>query len=200
MSETRLTHEDDGYLIDTETGEVVGLAGPAGGVEHDRHQWSNALGMEVLTDAAAEAILDRRQALDATLAGMKARRAAILANLDAMEKATQNRLDWLQVAHGAELESWCRHRIAGGKARSVRTPFGTVGLRKLPARLEVIDPDEALLWAEANDPERVIVTRRLHTAGLIKRDDLPETAFRIVEPSERCYVKTGVEEAGNGAE
>lgn len=189
MSERELI-EDDGYLIDASTGEVVGESAP-----HDDGRYRLLSdGTRCLTDEAAEATLERWQAEAAKLAGLKARRAAIIANLDAMEKVVQRRLDWLEASNLSDLDAWCRHRTAGGKSRSVRTPYGTVGLRKLPARVEITDQEAAIAWAEANDPERVVVSKRLLSAGLAKREDLPTEAFNVVPPSERCYVKTGVED------
>lgn len=188
MSERELI-EDDGYLIDASTGEVVGESAP-----HDDGRYRLLSdGTRCLTDDAAEATLERWQAEAAKLAGLKARRAAIITNLDAMEKVVQRRLDWLEASNLSDLDAWCRHRTAGGKSRSVRTPYGTVGLRKLPARVEITDQEAAIAWAEANDPDRVVITKRLHSAGLATREDLPADAFKVVPPSDRCYVRTGIE-------
>lgn len=181
--------EEEGFLVDFATGEVVGETEP-----HDDGRYRQiGNGTWVLTDEAAEATLERWQAEAAKLAGLRARRAAIITNLDAMEKVVQRRLDWLEASNLSDLDAWCRHRTAGGKSRSVRTPYGTVGLRKLPARVEITDHEAAIAWAEANDPDRVVVTKRLHSAGLATREDLPADAFTVVPPSDRCYVRTGVE-------
>jgi hypothetical protein len=61
------------------------------------------------------------------------------------------------------------------RSRSLLLPSGTACLRKLPDRLDIVDPAAAMAWAEVNHPE-VIVTKR----ELIK-SELKRLVFREAE-------------------
>lgn len=189
---------ENGWMINEETGEIVACPGspdPSEMVESD------VLGRYVLTDAAAERIMESRHAVEADMAALVARRRAINANLDAMERRLCQRLGWIDSQHGAQLEDWVRDHIAGRRERSVRTPYGVAGLRKTAARVIVEDEAEALDWADRNAPEAVRVTRRLLVSALPKDVELPGGAFRTEPAAERFYVKgLAQQEASDGAE
>ncbi|HEV7298055.1 MAG TPA: hypothetical protein VGN72_01730 [Tepidisphaeraceae bacterium] len=67
---------------------------------------------------------------------------------------------WLLRRFGAELEGWLRDELGrrGGRARSVPLPAGTVGLRRQPGRLEVIDEPSLVAWCERHLREALRVT------------------------------------------
>jgi len=52
------------------------------------------------------------------------------------------------------------------RSRSLLLPSGTASLRKLPDRLEIVDPAAAMAWADANHPEAIVTKRELMKSEL----------------------------------
>lgn len=188
----------DGYRIDSRTGEVLEYVG--------RPEF------HIDSDDKAEWVLERRGEIEADLAAVRARREAILANLDALERKHAGRLRALVYRFESELEAFTRSKLAGGKAKTWRCPYGTVAIRKVPARwtwADVSDAKEkAIEWAEQHCPD-AIKTKVEHRVAL---DDLvPVAALHCshdgaeivdytevarfpswVPEAEKVHIKTGV--------
>lgn len=91
METNQVAISHDGYLIDTGTGEVLGLVG----IEE----------RFVADDAAkVECVLEKMQTVDADIAALEIRKAAITANLDYEIKKAKNRREYLNERFGPDLE------------------------------------------------------------------------------------------------
>ncbi|HEV2294522.1 MAG TPA: hypothetical protein VGR35_11755 [Tepidisphaeraceae bacterium] len=66
---------------------------------------------------------------------------------------------WLLRRFGPELEGWLRAELQrrGGRRRCVALPDGTVGIRRQPARLEVVDESRVAAWCARHLPGAVRV-------------------------------------------
>lgn len=89
------------------------------------------------------------------------------------------------------------------KGKSVKTPAGSYGMRKVPGGLFVDDDAKATAWAREHRPHLVerITTYKLDKAGL-KREPLDETPPGcVVRPDEeRFYVKPLAVRGGDDGE
>lgn len=196
--EIRETEVVDGYLIDSRTGEVLEFVG--------RPEW------RIDSDDKAEWVLERRGEIEADLAAVRARREAILANLDALERKHAGRLRALDFRFEGELEAFARSKLAGGKAKTWRCPYGTVAIRKVPGRwtwADVADAkDKAVEWADRHHPHLVVETverkvplDKLKDAAVLHCSqvgdeivDYTEVARFLswVPEAEKVHIKTGV--------
>jgi hypothetical protein len=61
-----------------------------------------------------------------------------------MVRSIQSRINTVDYLYRASAEELIGRMLAGGKLRSIKTPYGVVGFRKSPAHLEVIDKDVVL--------------------------------------------------------
>lgn len=76
------------------------------------------------------------------------------------------------------------------KKRSRATPYGTFGVRKLPERFEIIDPNSLLAWARLHAPE--IITKPEPKERILQKD--AEGAVRALydaDEPERIIPLTG---------
>lgn len=57
----------------------------------------------------------------------------------------------------AELRAWLDSELAnqGGKSKSINLPAGRVGIRRLSAKIEVLDQAAVLAWAQHHCPEAI---------------------------------------------
>lgn len=72
---------------------------------------------------------------------------------------------FLLARYGHQAEQWLREELrkARGRRRSMSLPAGTMGLRSVPPRLEVVDQRQALEWCCANLPGAVMM--KIEVAG-----------------------------------
>ncbi len=106
------------------------------------------------SDRAANWLLRKLGNIEAEKARVQAQAAAIIKALDADAER-------LQHLYGAQLEYYCRERIAQGRGKTVRFLQGTCSLRAVPAAVRVADMGAALHYASENLPEVVRITRTL---------------------------------------
>lgn len=149
---------EDGRRVDPETGEIVGFEPPAEFAILPEDELSEGYAHWILRKIAGA---DARAA-SALLAGEQARTAirrmetealaalrltpewmeheAIVANADAIVTESERDRRWFLDRFRPGLES-----LVGtlGKGRSWKTPFGTVAMRRSPARLSVADVETA---------------------------------------------------------
>jgi hypothetical protein len=108
---------------------------------------------------------------------------------------------WLLRRFSPELEGWLRDELQrrGRRARSVNLPAGTLGLRRQPARLEIVDEARTVGWCLANLPGAVRVSvdaegeTAAHLLEWVRRD---ATSVRVrqrvlQEPLARHLSETG---------
>ena len=87
----------------------------------------------------------------------------------------------------AEVEISKQHRC-----RSLVLPSGTIQLRRLPDRLEVIDPEIAMAWAEEHAPAAIVTERKLVKSELKRLVFHQNEAIPGIEASlgiDEIYVK-----------
>ena len=168
----------DGFIVDTETGEVLGHA-----QAHER--------FVVDSSNAAEWVLERIQAADADVAACDARLKAISENIAAMRKEHEKRKDWLLMRFAAELEAFAAAELDGKKTRTFKTPFGSLSFRTAPGSVKVLDMEEAVKWAKMYEPEAVKVTETVLVSKVTHPNSLPD-CFEVSGPADKFYIKTGV--------
>lgn len=173
------------YLVDTETGEIVGLSHAAPEFRAD-------------TESSVKWVLQQMRKAECQLLALKAEKQQIMADLAVMEKAEQRRLDFLTWRFGADLEQYARHQLGDGKTKSLTTPFGRYGFRQSPGSVAVLPEriDEALDWCRHNCIRAIKTTQSVLVSEIKKSGQLPPPAiFDVVAPHEKFYIDAGVKEA-----
>lgn len=168
----------DGFLIDAETGEVLGHAEAQGHFTVD-------------STSAAEWVLERIQAADADIAACDARLKAISDNLAAMRKEHEKRKEWLLGRFAAELETFAAAELNGKKTRTLKTPFGSLSFRTAPGSVKVLDMEAAVKWAKMYEPDAVKVTESVLVSKVGPVNALPD-CFEVSGSADKFYIKTGV--------
>lgn len=193
--------EEDGYLIDPDSGEVLGLAwGDPDKPLFDR-------GSDV---SDADFVLSLRMKEECALRAIAEQQAALMDNLRRMAKAHERRLEHLGRFYGPNLERTAREALAGKKTRTLALPHGTLALRKKPGKCSVPRERmaEAVAWAEDNMPElirtkvdswvpaREALDAYHEWADAKARAGVPISPdpvwAEVVDPHEVCVVSTGV--------
>jgi hypothetical protein len=178
--------EKDGYLIDPETGEVMGHA-------------EEKPAFRVNDLPSCEWVLEKMQACDADIASLEMRRRAICANIDSQVAALRKRRQWLDMRFLSDLRAFAAEALLGSKSKTLTTPFGRLSFRRTPARIVVTDGDAAIAWAEREVPEAVKTVKSVLVSALKGREDLPRFAFETTDPEERFGVDTGVKGESDAA-
>ncbi len=172
--------QHDLYLVDEATGEIVGH------VEETER-------FHVHDQGSAEWVLSKWFEADSELAALEARKKVLLANIDAMQRDHQRRLDWLNLRFGDELREWARTELEGSKSRTLKTVFAKLSFRKLKAKLLVHDEEKAVAWAKVNQPQAVKTTEKLLVSMLENVYDDFEAPGLSIEPArDKFSVDTGV--------
>lgn len=179
-AESKVIQHGD-YLVDIETGEVLGMVGTERFCVHDRD--------------SAEWVLRKLWDAEAEVAAIRARRKVLLDNLEAMEAEHQRRVEWLRWRFGPELEEWATDELEGKKVRSIKTPFGTLSFRRKPPRVVVTDEARAIAsLEEAGYTDAVKVQRSVLVSMLpdgwvsLQRPD----GFSVEAGSDGFSIKTGL--------
>lgn len=193
MSEVIAKVGKDAFIVDEETGEILGIAD----VKSD---WAPETEEEV--DWVLSLMLDE----DTEILAAQAKLKALTENVTRMIGEHTRRRKYLEFRYGPSLEQFALKQIgdeldkAKGK-RSVNRPFGTLQFRVPTASAEPkvsikADYDTAAIkWAKANLPEAVKVEESLMLTPLKEHlDDLPLEVFDIKWPERTFSVKTGVKE------
>ena len=170
----------DGYYIDADTGEVLGLVGQP-------TPWQP----ETLADA--EWVMDKFQRADAEKLAIQARRAAIFEQLEAQEREVDGRRAYLESRFGAALQAIARRELSTAKIKTLKTTFGNLSFRIAPGSIKVLDTAKAVAWLRAVGlSEAVKVTETVLVTPLKDETDLPEDLFEIKAPEERFSIATGI--------
>ena len=107
-------------------------------------------------------------------------------------RRTERERDFLRMRYGPQLERWTRQQVeqSKGRRKSVLLLSGTVGFRRVPAKLVVDDAPAALAWAKRHCLRAVVFTEKLSKTSLAKHlhetGELPEGA-RVQSAGERFY-------------
>jgi len=190
MADLELTNKEtvviDGYIVDAESGEVLGLAQKEEFHITDEESFNWVMKKFLDTESKLESIEHSPEVAQAK---------AILANAESMTKDAQRRLDWLTARFSQELAEYARPQLPKG-SKSFKTIYGTVSFRSVPAKLVVYDLPSALEWAKKHCPEAIKVTEDFQFSKVNKAliEDLKrQKGFAVIDGSEKVTIKTGVE-------
>jgi hypothetical protein len=191
---------DGGFMIDPETGEILGMLDTT-----DR--------FEVKAQDDAEWVLKKMLSAEADMAAIdnmpdviKAK--AVLENAEKMKREQQRKLDWLHRRFDNELGEFARRQLEGQKGKTFKTIYGSISLRVKKGGLKVLDPAKALLMAKMDYPHAVKTTESFLISMLTDSEketlvkgltgtvwtdeDEARKAFTVDPDSETVTVKTGV--------
>jgi hypothetical protein len=177
-TDTITTH--DGYIVDPETGEVLGH--------------TEASERFAVTDIeSAEWVLSKMQEAQADVLAQRCRLDAIQSQMQAMIEDKARRCSYLEARFGHELEAFAARELEGGKSKTLKTPFGSLSFRTVPGSIRVVNVELAVVWAETFEPKAVKVSKSVLVSGLKGMESgLPSAAFEVVPPNERFRIETGV--------
>jgi hypothetical protein len=126
----------DGFLVNPETGEILG------------HETAEQF--HVRDADSANWVMRKMLAEQAAMEAAKS-------NLEKLVKQHESRLNWLQTRFSGELESFAREQLADQKTKTLTLPYGRLSFRTTPERVALTE--DALPWLEAYTPEAVKITK-----------------------------------------
>lgn len=166
----------DGYKINVDTGEVLGLAGrPA---------------FHVTDRTSAEWVLEKISQNTSALKALEIRRAAVLENLDAQQREIERRADWMNHRFGAELREWATRQLSGQKRKSLQLDWGKIGFRQTHGSVKVFDMFAATAWLQQHCPRAVQMEAKIYVSNIPDemRPNLPSNAFDYVPPENKFFI------------
>lgn len=151
-----VTVEVDGFLIDAESGEVLGPVVEEGFAvdSPQRLDWV----LRRLGEVESQMV-----AIEQTDAVIHAR--AVLANAERLKADLKRRLDSLHWRFDNEVEHYARQQLAGEKGRTLKTLYGSISLRSVPARIGIDDKALAIARLIEECPAALNVEFQLHQLG-----------------------------------
>lgn len=177
------TTEIDGYVIDNETGEILGLTKST---------------FEVTDEKSADWVLEKIMDAEVEIARNDIKRKAILENLDTQDADQRRRIEFLKWKFGPQLERFANKELANAKTKTWKGTFGKLSFRTIKGGLRVTDPDEALFVAQSNGFTNAIKTVETFQISKLTSEqrELLETklpnGFEI-KPDETSFkIETGV--------
>lgn len=178
----------DGWVYDVETGEVLGhtdVAEDAG----------------VATLEEAERLLELRSRVEGRIAGLQARREALVKNLTAQIAAETRRLSWWDCYHRPRLVEYARAHLPK-KGKTWRCAWGKVAFRKSAGTTEILDMAEAVAFVEGLEPSLVKVVKSVGVKAVAEAQRIATELFgeppalpfvRSTGETEAVSVETGVD-------
>ena len=192
MADLELTNKEtiivDGYIVDAETGEVIGLAQKEEFrvKDEDSFRWVMQKILESESKIAA---------IDNSAEYKQAQ--AIIANADSMKKDAQRRLEWLLARFTNEIAEYAKPQLVKG-SRSLKTMFGTVAFRTKKGGLKVSNEELAIQWAERNAPSAIKISKKFLISELSTTESVKALgagdAFYVAPDTETVTIKTGVDQ------
>ena len=175
--------EVDGYLINPETGEVVGHVDGA---------------FRVDDTGSAEWVLEKMLVEDTELEALIIRMDIIEANLHSMKMDRQRRRAWLEMRFGSELIEFARENLPK-KAKTWKCPFGKVSFRTVGDKVKVNDEERAVNFLRDIEPEAIKTTEKVMVSRLsdktkakVAAGELKPWGFEYVPGGESVTIKTGI--------
>jgi hypothetical protein len=170
--------ESDDWLLDAETGAVVGRLDVA---DH----------FHIDSTEKAEWALRLRGEIEGRIVDLDARLEALRANLLALRAEQVRRLAWWDWRFGSQLADFARRMLAGGKKRTWTCAWGRVSFRRTPGNTKILDGcmHEAVAFVRAWEPGRV---RVVETVG-VKDVEAVMEAIRAAteeEPEKPGWIKS----------
>lgn len=132
---TQNTIEIDGYILDSETGEILGLAKQE---------------FQVTDEKSADWVLEKIMDAEVEIARNNIKRTAILENLDSQDAEQRRRIEFLKWKFGTQLEAFAAKELENAKSKTWKGTFGRLSFRAVKGGLRVTDKDDALFVAQSN--------------------------------------------------
>lgn len=178
-----------GFAVDPDTGEVIGMIDPITGqilTEVEVKQRFAVKDRETLEWAAHKLYRLRLEQQ-----GIAARQAKLARQAKTLENAERSFFAYF----GADMASVVQQETEAAHAskRSVDTDWGTMGFRKSPGSIKVVDEEAAIEWAKANCAEAVKVRESILTTPLKGHEEsLPDDLFEVVPAGDKFYYLDGL--------
>jgi phage host-nuclease inhibitor protein Gam len=143
-AESRVIVEEEGFLVDRDTGEVLGLV--------ERKDEFHVTNLD-----EADWVLDKVQQAEVAALAVNARRDFILAMLAKQERRFLQKSEWLRARFGSEIERVAQATLDAtkGKAKTVTLDHGEISFRTTPGTKSINDMKAAVEWAEKHSPDLV---------------------------------------------
>jgi hypothetical protein len=154
--EGRTLIEEDGFVFDAETGEI--LAAPDDAPASVRERFA------IVDQSSAEWVLNKMLQAEADYAAIGhhpdvIRAHAIIDHAEAMKRERMRRIEGLHRRFDAELGEFARTQLAGKKTKTWKTVLGSVALKIKKGGLKVADKALALAWAEEFNADAIKVEK-----------------------------------------
>jgi hypothetical protein len=132
---------EDGWIIDPDTGEVVGVYGwmDKDQVENEQDLWR-----------VQESIMR----VDAKIIAEQVQMRAIIENCEKRIKALQRKREWIEMKFGPSAYRVAKELLPKGR-KTYTSPYGEVPFRTTKDRLVVDDHALAVVWAKRMAPDSV---------------------------------------------
>lgn len=170
--------DSDGYIFRVDTGEIVGHVDATERFRIDSVE-------------AADWALNKRAEIDGLLLALRARRRALLDNMDQLEASLVRRISWWDYRFGSELIGFAR-TLLKGKSRTVQFAWGKVSFRATKGRSEILSQTEAVEYVRLYAPDKVKIKESVDVAGVLAAMEKARDAGDEDKPN--WFVQTGADE------
>jgi len=132
---------EDDWIIDTDTGEVVGIQGwhIDGHVEDEKSLWT---------------LQKRMLETDAKLSAERMMMKSIIANCELRIKRLESRAKYLDLRYGVSAAEVAKSLLLKG-SKTYTSPYGKIAFRTTKDKIVIDDQDAFLTWATKNCPESI---------------------------------------------
>ena len=171
----------DGFIINMETGEIVGMEKPE---------------FRVTDEASADWVLEKMMDAQTQIARIGIKRTALLENLESQEKVYLRKLDWLMARFSPELEEFAKGQLIDAKTKTLKLTFGKLSIRSVKGGLRVSDQASALEtaqslgWTNAIKYSEAFQISGLTDAQRAVAENKP--GFEVKPDTETFKIETGV--------
>ncbi|AIE83509.1 host-nuclease inhibitor Gam family protein [Fimbriimonas ginsengisoli] len=186
------------YIVDVETGEVVGMVDMApkfAVTDADSANW--VLGKMLQAEAEVAAIDNSALVIHAR---------AVLTNAERMKRDRLGRLNWLHLRFDAELGEYARNELKGKKSKTFKTLLGSISLVANAGGLAVVKKGEAtaleiakklgftnaVKTSEEFQISKLTAEQKAALTEAVRKGEVAPGGFEVKPPSEKVTVTTGV--------
>ena len=108
-----------------------------------------------------------------------------------LKEANMQKVNFLTARFTPILEEYAKQELGNGKTRSIKLLSGTVGFRKSPMKLEVLDEAQAMAWAKTHLKDAVKVTEFLLKTPILEHfketGEMPDGCDKV-DPKDNFYI------------
>jgi hypothetical protein len=132
---------EDDWIIDTETGEVIGIDGwqIEGAVESEKELWT---------------LQKRMLETDAKISAERMMMKSIIANCEQRIKRLESRAKYLDLRYGVSAAATAKSLLLKG-SKTYTSPYGKIAFRTTKDKIVIDDQEAFTRWAIKNAPEAV---------------------------------------------